>query len=203
MPRKQLTMGVGAEITVLTRFLHPSAAIREKYINPVKGERLEKLIVVRSEEKIIRRKSVVAIVMTHSNFVKDGQPIELFAVPRYCKVTKEGPPESFFETAEAPEQEEEAVDVSDRIPEDALHGQADVDLVRATGINVDDDNDPAPENIPAESDPSNNVFSGWSAFNGICPRRASHAENVQPKLKNFPQNMVPSKLHQYNYSSHQ
>ena len=57
---KKMTMGVGAQVSCLSKFLHPSEHIRAKYVNPVKGHRLEGLGVVREEQKVIRRRTVKA-----------------------------------------------------------------------------------------------------------------------------------------------
>ena len=42
-PRK-MTMGVDARVWCLSRFIHPSALIRAKFPNPVRGHKLDDMI---------------------------------------------------------------------------------------------------------------------------------------------------------------
>ena len=49
-PRK-MTMGVDAHVWCLSRFIHPSSLIRDKFPNPVRGHKLDDMIVRRQEEK--------------------------------------------------------------------------------------------------------------------------------------------------------
>ena len=48
-PKK--THGVGATVSCLIKFLHPSELIRNKFPNPVNGQRLDGCITVRQELK--------------------------------------------------------------------------------------------------------------------------------------------------------
>ena len=62
------THGKGATISCLINFIHASQLIRNKYLNPASGQRLEDCITVRQEVKRINRKDQLAIVIHHSNF---------------------------------------------------------------------------------------------------------------------------------------
>lgn len=67
---------------------------------------------------------------------------------------------------------------SDGLAEDVAH-------VRALGFEVDDDNDPSPENIPSNDgetsgDPQH-CEEEWK-WDGICQRKASNSTNFQPSL---------------------
>jgi hypothetical protein len=52
MGKKGSNHGVGAVVSALTKFLHPSALIRENYPNPVPGHRTKNLITKSQEEKM-------------------------------------------------------------------------------------------------------------------------------------------------------
>ena len=145
-------LGVGAKISCLSKLLHPSALIRQKYVNPERGHRLENLIVVRLEQKLISRKQQLAVVMTHHGF----PDVELHAVKRYCKVTQEGREDLFFDAPVPPQgqdetplnrQEEISPDVS-RMMQANMTRISDEDIAMARNlVETDDDNEPAPENL--------------------------------------------------------
>lgn len=176
-------MGVRAEVTCLARFLHPSAYIRERYVNQEHRQRLSGMTVVRRESKTINRKPQMAIVVTHEEFPNK----ELYAVEKHFMITKEGPVEYFFEVdneAGRKEMEQTAV----KLPKAALDSVGNdprlVDELRGV-VDVDDDNDPAPENIPdvgKDSEDNSGVFNEWG-HNGICYRKEQSAVNAAPKLK--------------------
>ena len=93
MPSSKKTMTAGTVVSIQIRYLHPSLHIKNKYPNPQNGQKLENCTVLRQEVKRINRRDQTAVVVTHEDF-KDGDDfIELHAVPRWFKVTKEGPPE--------------------------------------------------------------------------------------------------------------
>ncbi len=111
MPRTKKTMGIDAVFTVLIKFIHPSALIRDKYTNPQSGERLIDCSVTGKCTKVVSRRDQVVITFTHDNF--EG---ELYAVKRYCRVEEEGPSDSFFsinETVVEAQVVKEAVDNPD------------------------------------------------------------------------------------------
>ena len=89
-------MGEGAIISCLSKFLHPSQHIRDKYVNQEKGHRLDGLIALREDKKTIRRRIVDVIVMVHPDFQENDDFIELYACPRYCKITQERPKDKYF-----------------------------------------------------------------------------------------------------------
>ena len=51
-------------------------------------------------------------------------------------------------------------------------------------VEIDDDNEPAPENVPQTSDNNNQVFGEW-AHTGLCYRHMQNIPNNPAKL-NFP-----------------
>lgn len=59
------------------------------------------------------------------------------------------------------------------LPTDLRGSSEDIDAVRALGLYVHNDNDPAPENIPAsnESEPTNVEYEKVEAWHGINWRK--------------------------------
>ena len=178
MAPHKMTTGVDARVWCLSRFIHPSALIRDKFPNPVRGHKLDDMIVRRQEEKMINRKQVLAIVCVHESFKENDQYQELYAAPRSMHRTQEGPEDSFFGIVPvAVEEDTSLVEGSSTLPSEvqgALHASPmdeDIALVRGQFIMVDDDNEPAPENQPNVNDTTNSVFGEWDHFTGICPRK--------------------------------
>lgn len=166
MPKnKRLRHGIGAKISVYKKFLHPRALICAKYPNAAKGDVLDGLLAVRQEEILVCKRLQTCILMRHEDF-DDGQL--LHAVVRYCKVQQEGAPEHLFNEAQQSDHEgvedvavggEEVVqrEVPSILNEDASN-------FRAQGFEVDDDNDPAPENVPGPNDNNGDcLYFPWGA----------------------------------------
>ena len=64
----------------------------------------------------------------------------------------------------------------------------------AMTTNVDDDNTPAPENIPRPNDqPTNGFFGGWG-HDGVCKRRRLNGDKSNARIKNFPEIVTPTML---------
>ena len=107
-PRKK-THGVGAVVSSLMKFLHPSALIREKFPNPVHGQQLEGCQTVRQEVKTINRKDQLSLVVTHQDF-KDGNGDlqELHAVKKHFAVQEEGDPDYFFDVSQEAQEQQQA-----------------------------------------------------------------------------------------------
>ena len=83
--------GVGAVVSALIRFIHPSEHIRRMFPNPVAGQRLSDCQTVWQEMKKVSRKDQLVIVVHHEDFkMEEGDFIYLYAVKRYWKVHKGG-----------------------------------------------------------------------------------------------------------------
>ena len=119
------------------------------------------------------QKEQLSLVMTHNNFKDDdGELLELDAVKKHSKVEIEGDPDYFFDEVtkddtEQPEEEvlpqviDEVMGVNDGGPQNlaaALNGVVD----------IDDNNDPAPENIPTPGVNTNSVLPSEWGHAGIC-----------------------------------
>jgi hypothetical protein len=67
----------------------------------------------------------------------------------------------------------------------------DIALARRQGLDVDDDNEPAPENIPAVGTTIDSTASlhgqewGWG---GTCHRKSVHHVDVSPQIKDYTKN---------------
>ena len=184
MPKpKRLRNGIGAVVSVYKRFLHPRVLVSAKYPNAAKADVLDGLLVVGQEEKIVCKRLQTCVVMRHEDF-DDGELIH--AVARYCKVQQEGALEHLF--IEPQRDEPEGVgavavaDEEDGQREIPVMLNEDASNFRAQGFEVDDDNEPAPENIPRTNDTRTNCeFLSWGS-ESIEPRRAAGVGDMQPNL---------------------
>ena len=96
-PRKK-THGVGAVISTLIKFLHPSALIREKFPNLEHGQRLPGCMTVRQEVKKINRKDQLSLIVTHPDFKDaEGNLQELHAMKKHFTIEVEGDSDLFFD----------------------------------------------------------------------------------------------------------
>ena len=183
-------LGVGAKCSCLSRFVHPSQHIRDKYPNPVSGHRLEGCLTIRQEVKEVSRRDQLCIIVHHDDFkTADGEFIELHAVKRYFKVTEEGDLDLFFD--DPGESQGQGVATPDPLPDvvgEVLNGQSEINntLEALRGIvNIDDDNKPAPENLPAPTDdPVGYLSTDWG-HNGFCFRQMNNMTEHRARLK-FP-----------------
>ena len=108
MPPRKKTHGVGAVVSSLIKFLHPSALTREKFPSPVHGQRLEGCQTVRQEVKTINRKDQLSLVVTHHDF-KDGNGDlqELHAVKKHFAIQEEGDSDYVFDVSQEAEQQQQ------------------------------------------------------------------------------------------------
>ena len=107
-PQKK-THGVGATVSCLIKFLHPSELIRNKFLNPVNGQRHDRCITVCQELKIINRKDQLSLIAQHADSVNnDGEPVLLHGVKKHFKIDMEGDLDLFFDAITTSEETEEA-----------------------------------------------------------------------------------------------
>jgi len=223
MPRNTLRAGYGAECSVLIKYLHPSRLIQDKIINRREIDRLEGLVAQTKEIRKVNHRDQIVVVFKHDELFPGD---EIYCVARFCKVLKEGDASGYFDDGNAaPPQNEpvnpstptdynsledreehaartnDGIDLPSTLP--ASGGRAtseDVAMMRGMGFEVDDDNDPLPENIPTSAptetptrrnDNNNNVtppatppahdnddddelFEGQSwGWSGVCERRST------------------------------
>lgn len=169
------TIGIGAVCSVVVQYLHPSKLIKDKYPSRGAKERLGNLVAIRRETLKVNRVDRVCIVFRHDDFPNQL----LHCCERWTRVDTEGPPDSFFGSVADDTVEEEGRPLPQNVNAGSLH-LGDALLVRAEGFDVDDDNDPAPENIPTPGEVIQDAQQwGWS---GICNRKSLQVPNSLPKL---------------------
>ena len=206
--RTNLRRGKDATVSILLKYIHPSEHIRAAYPNQANGQRLDGCTVLRREVKKIRRADQLALVVTHEAF----PDIELYCVERYAKVTQEGLADFFFDNVvvNAVDEQEDRPGEEQQVPQQHVpilmpsvcHRNFcadDPDLLAAVdagAIEIDDDNEPVPENIPQQGQQEDNEceFSDVWGHEGICFRRQIGAANRGASLKHHDRHLRLTKL---------
>ena len=175
----------------MSKFVHPSRSIRHKYPNRPKNHKLEGVILVEVNAKVVRRgaDAILVFVFTHFDFTDE----KLYAVKRYIHVTQEGEEDSLFVLAEAviPSVSAGAIgpltfdqtnraDVAEANDAPTLLSVRTSNLrledmveLRRKVISIDGDIDPAPDNVPRQGE--NTTRTGnWRREGIICPRKAGN-----------------------------
>mmetsp|Transcript_13949 Transcript_13949/g.33457 ORF Transcript_13949/g.33457 Transcript_13949/m.33457 type:complete len:220 (+) Transcript_13949:4339-4998(+) len=172
-----LRLGVGAICTVKLKYLHPRRVVDSLYTNAPHGTTVRDLLVLSEEKKRVNGKEQVVILLRHESF----SPHDVYAVKRWCNVTVEGPEEALFTAAAEAPVPEPVVGENDNTTTTttSTSRREDVVQVLADGFDVDDDDAPAPENLPDPTDQTQHAQTwGWD---GICRRR--QAQNTEHKAK--------------------
>ena len=95
--KRNLTMGKGAVISCLTKYIHPSLWVQNYHANIAKGHRLERMTVLQRELKKIRGKEVMAIAVTAtSRIVDDADTTELCALENDFYIISDVDPYTFY-----------------------------------------------------------------------------------------------------------
>ena len=177
--------GVGAVVLALIRFIHPSEHIRQKFPNPVAGQRLSDCKSIWQELKKVSQRDQLVTVVHHTDFkMEAGDFIDLYAVKRYWKVQKAGNVDLRFDavpTNEGGEQGEEMVPLPAAVDDYINCDRVNTIEALQDVIEVDDDNDLAPENVPQRSDNNATVFGEWG-HTGFCHRHMQNMPNNPAKL---------------------
>ena len=183
---------VGVHVSCLSKFLHPSDHIRHQYPNPVSGHCLQGCIIVWQVVKRVSKRDQLCIVVQHDDFKANEEFIKLHAVKRYFCVAEEGDPDQFFDnpgTGHAGEEAPAQVPLP-VVVEDSINGQSkEANTIKALCgvIDIDDDNEPASENVPRTMDSSNQMLLTEWGHNGFCYRKNQNLGDSQARL-NFPVN---------------
>ena len=128
--------------------------------------------------------------MQHDHFKANEEFIKLHEVKRYFCVAEEGDPDQVFDnpgTGHAGE-EAPAQDPLPAVVDDSINGQSeDVNTIEALRgvIDIDDDNELAPENVPRTMDSSSWMLSSEWSHTGFCYRKSQNLGDSQARL-NFP-----------------
>ena len=119
----------------------------------------------------------------------DGTFIELYAVKRYWKVHENGDLELRFDVAPTNdgggEQEEEQSPLPVAVEEHLNGDTENTNEALQDVVDIDNNNEPAPENVPQASEgDTESIFGAWG-HTGFCNRRIQNIPNHPAKL-NFP-----------------
>ena len=187
MVRKK-RLGIGAQCSVLSKYMHPAKEVSDKYPNRTAQHRIENLVCLREDTKIVKRRQQRVIVFRHETFAE----MEIYCVRRWVKIINEGAAEHYFE--EDNNQQQNAggpVDVNEPDLENeqvldehifnARNNAEDIALVLNQGLNVDCDNEPAPENVPEAGQQQNEHQQQWG-WDGTCNRATTAAQNHRPSI---------------------
>jgi hypothetical protein len=148
----------------------------------------------RDKECWEKREPKVCIIFTHEAF---GTSL-IYCTERWAKVEVEGDSYEFFDkkeelpaVANAPtftlEDLNRPIDTSLLDKMGRTSRAEDIAMARAQGLDVDDDNDPAPENIPVRGAPAESDENphgqewGWG---GTCHRKSQHHSDVNAQVVN-------------------
>ena len=166
--------GKGAEVSCLIKFLHPSELIRKAYPHPLNQQQLENCITLCQDVKKINRKEQLSLVIAHYDFKDDnGELLELYAVKRLFKVENEGDPDYFFDGVAKDDNKQAEQEVLPQVINDEVMGVNDggpQNLAAALNgvVDIDDDNELAPENVPTPGVSTTTVLSPEWGHEGIC-----------------------------------
>jgi hypothetical protein len=144
-----LCLGKGARCSCLVKFIRPSKDVAAALVNPKPGRSIDDLIAVSRDVTTRGGKRFVSIFFRSSTI-----PGLLHAAERWVRVEEQGPGEiwrEFLPIAEAPAATIATDKQGEEIADFIFHAQnraEDIALIRDMGFEVDDDNEPAPENVP-------------------------------------------------------
>ena len=139
--------------------------------------------------KLQQRKQQLVLIFVSPEVVDEhGTKLELHTVPHWCKIIKKGQPDFFFNRPAAvetsPEEVEQVVPTPEAVLRIAQTGCVNqLDCGELSGaMNIDDDTQPLPENIPdARSAPADDIMGEWG-HNGVCERRKVDTPNRNARL---------------------
>ena len=157
----RICLGEGARCSVLVKYLRPSKAVADAIVNPTAGQRVDDLIAVKREMTTRRGKNFYSIF-----FRSESIPgVLLHSAERWTTGLEQGPGHLLWDAdgAAAPSPGGPNLNLVNKQGEEiakfifnAQNRAEDIALVRNMGFEVDDDNDPAPENVPAANAPRPN-----------------------------------------------
>jgi hypothetical protein len=168
---------------VYKKKVHSQRVIKHRYPNyDAKVEKLEECLMLREGTAHSSHQIRDVYYFRHD----DMPDREFYACRRFCHLTAEGAEQDMFGLASA----------NENVPEEAavpppLTANTDEDVARflAMGLTVDDDNMPAPENIPQPQATSTEdvVYEAWDS--DVCCHRAKEIGRSEPKptLVNAPE----------------
>lgn len=187
----QKQLGVNAIVSILSKYIHSSEHIRDKFPNRPADHRLENCKVTGRDNRKVCTQDQDIILVKHEDLKTDnGNYIEIYSVARWCNITTACSDANAFEVVEQAEwNSENVVKNSDAnaTPQVLLdikqHGQIiakDITNLQEIGVAIDNDNAPAPENIPGGVATGDGVLRSWE-HDGICFRRQVGGEKIKQR----------------------
>ena len=132
--------------------------------------------------------------LRHADFVD----IELHCVARFCHVDEEGPVSELYTDGSPPEDSaddneprvDEGMDPVVAVPTTTGDLAEDIQNLRALGFSIDDDNEPAEENLPSPSPQPNDevvkiIYQTWDS-KAVCNRKSDGHCEENPRLLKTP-----------------
>ena len=182
----RLRGGVGAKGSAKARFFHPSANIRARWPNEHKSLRIHDVLITGKGMHRVNRKDQLCY-ECRINEIDDGTVFHI--VTNNFKIETEGatpfPDEinAHVSTTTPTDPSEEAALRASTTNVTPNITRAEIDELRQQGIEVDDDNEPAPENAIPEPPATTQVGEWITPI--ICPRREQNVANRKGNWKNF------------------
>ena len=189
------------------------------YPNSTKDARTLEIVVSGREMRPIHRESKFVILFNHPPHGDVEEAFECWAIQRFIQVTTEGRQEDFFDQevpagvqAQEPQQpntgNENAANNNNNNHEEQDLPEELQQIVNATtaagvqgddvgmvcnlvdGSMIDDDNAPAPENIPTPNDNTDGIFGEWE-HSGSCYRALAGGRHLKARIS-YPPHIKPS-----------
>ena len=140
----------------------------------------------------INCKDQLAIVVKHDDFIgMDQEPQELYTVKKHFSIQVEGDLDFFFDVSLVQEDREEELDqqevlatvVNDELMGQNHGGQNDLVITLTCLMDVDDNNEPVPENILVHTaPPPPSVLSQEWGHEGFCLQKSNNLVDAKAKL---------------------
>jgi Transposase IS4 len=193
MPRRQpkKSMGRGAKVSCALKYLWPHDIVKTSFPNANLQRRVELMVIRKEEHRDSGGKPSIRVYVYSDEIRNEEHFIEFFTHPCHFRIIEEGPEEYFFDppalqaaggTLEENELPEEVINLlslnRNLIDED-------FDCVRGM-VDFDDDNAPAPENIPDDSNEERDGprYYDWG-HSGVCYRRKEYHADNKPVLVDY------------------
>ena len=177
---KKLRLGIGAKCTVNFKYLQPANIMSETYPEKTAHVLVENLLVIKQDTRQGNKSQQSVVIFFHDDF----NTAVVYCVKQWSKITNEGSEENLFERNQIVSDIEGAgADAEYSVPIDSTTVRSgnhsdDIVMVKKQGLMVDDDNDPAPENIPDVTTTRSSTTNGKWGWNGQCHQKLIGAHNL-------------------------
>ena len=198
---------VSSFASVMSKFVHPSKPIFNKYPSWPKNHKLQGVVLAEVDAKVVGQgaNEILVFVFTHSNFTNQN----FYSDKRYIHVNKEGEEDSLFVLVEdvvptaitggigplvddgnnytgGAEANDDSILLSGCTSNIRLEHMVEL---RCQGIAINDDNDPAPDNVPIQGETIDGT-GNWMREGIICSRRAGNLQNNFASFRHYPHDAI-------------